>query len=95
LHQTLALLGYLEGVVDLERDHGGETRKDIRGRRKEEGGRRVVGRGRRKKGGGGSEEGGVRSEEGGEGVAGGRDGEEVEVTLDGAHDHHLAGDIVE
>jgi hypothetical protein len=102
LHQALALLGYLEGVVDLERDHGGETRRDIRGRRKEEGGgrkdirgRRKDIRGRRKEGGGGSEEGGVRSEEGGKGVAGGGDGEEVEVTLDGAHDHHLAGDIVE
>jgi len=55
---------------------------------REEGGRRKDIRGRRKEGGG--TEGG-----GGKGVAGGGDGEEVEVTLDGAHDHHLAGDIVE
>ena len=88
LHQTLALLWYLEGVVDLERDHGSEARKVEGGRRKEEGGRRVVGRGRRK------EEGGRKGERG-EGVAGGGDGEEGQVTLEGAHDHHLASDIVE
>ena len=39
---------------------------------------------------GGGTEGG-----GGEGVTGGGDGEEGQVTLEGAHDHHLASDIVE
>ena len=32
---------------------------------------------------------------GGEGVTGGGDGEEGQAALEGAHDHHLASDIVE
>ena len=76
-------------------------RKDIRGRRKEEGGRRkeeggrrVVGRGGRKDIRRRKEEGGRKGERG-EGMAGGGDGEEGQVTLEGAHDHHFASDIVE
>ena len=83
LHQTLALLWYLEGVVDLERDEGEEARKDIRGRRKEEGGRRVVGRGGRKDIRRRKEEGGRKGERG-EGVAGG--------CVTGAQTEEVAGD---
>ena len=109
LHQTLALLWYLEGVVDLERDHGGEVWNVECGMWNVEGGMwnvecgmwkvgggmwKVEG-GMWKVGGGRWNVGGGTEGGGGEGVTGGGDGEEGQVTLEGAHDHHLASDIVE
>ena len=102
LHQTLALLWYLEGVVDLERDEGEEVWNVEGGMWNVEGGMwnvecgmwNVEG-GRWKVEGGMWNVGGGTEDGGGEGVAGGGDGEEGQVTLEGAHDHHLASDIVE
>ena len=102
MHQALTLLWYLEGVVDLERDEGEEVWNVECGMWKVEGGRWKVECGMWKVGGGMWKvecgmwkEGGGTEGLGGEGVAGGGDGGEGQVTLEGAHDHHLASDIVE
>ena len=95
LHQALALLWYLEGVVDLERDEGEEVWNVECGRWNVECGRWNVEGGMWKVEGGRWKVGGGTEGGGGEGVTGGGDGGEGQVTLEGAHDHHLASDIVE
>ena len=109
LHQALALLWYLEGVVDLERDEGEEVWNvecgmwnvecevwNVEcGMWNVECGMWKVEGGRWKVECGMWKVGGGTEGGGGEGVAGGGDGEEGQVTLEGAHDHHLASDIVE